>query len=227
MSKYHYTYSIKNIKNGMQYIGSRSCNCHPLEDTKYMGSSTNQEFIKALKTNPEHFIKTIIMMFDDGKEARKAERDLQIKFDVAKNPSYYNKRIESLNSCVGVDVQNNPEIRQKKSEAMKGEKNPCYGRTGELHPMFGHTGEKNHMYGKHHTPESNKKNSESHKGMHAGDKNPMFGRTGEKNPMSKPVMIVETGQIFTTLKECAEYLNLKSVKTIHRRIKKGLIKYVD
>jgi len=50
---------------------------------------------------------------------------------------------------------NNKEYRQRLSESHKGENNPCYGRIGKMHPMFG----------KHHSKESNRKNSESHKGV--------------------------------------------------------------
>lgn len=68
---------------------------------------------------------------------------------------------------------------QKKSDNVKGEKNP----------MFGMNGEKNHMYGKTHTEEARKKISEKLKGKKynedrieqmrisfSGEKNPMFGK---------------------------------------------------
>ena len=38
--------------------------------------------------------------------------------------------------------------RPEHSERMRGENNPCFGRTGELNPMHGRTGELNPMYGK-------------------------------------------------------------------------------
>lgn len=46
-------------------------------------------------------------------------------------------------------------------------------------------------------------------GVHLGNINPMKGleRAAKVNP--KPVRIVETGQIFNSVKECAEYFNVR------------------
>ncbi len=54
--------------------------------------------------------------------------------------------------------------RRTRSEAIKGKKNPMYGRTGDKHPMYGRTGKDAPMYGR------------------TGDKHPMYGMTGEKSP---------------------------------------------
>ena len=62
----------------------------------------------------------------------------------------------------------NPEIRKKISEALKGEKNPNYGRTGEKHPL----------YGTHLSEEQRKRISEANK----GENHPMYGRTGKLSP---------------------------------------------
>ena len=74
------------------------------------------------------------------------------------------------------------------------------------------SGEKSHLFGK------------------TGAKHPMFGRTGEKSPMfgkpkpkgagtpSKPVINIETGEVWESLHECARQLGL-SLGAIQFRIK--------
>lgn len=58
------------------------------------------------------------------------------------------------------------ETIKRKSEALKGENNPMYGRTGDLNPMFGKdfSGDKNPFYGKNHTKEAKNKMSAAKKG---------------------------------------------------------------
>lgn len=72
------------------------------------------------------------------------------------------------------------ESKRKISEAMKGEKNP--------------------FYGKHHSEECIRKMSDAHKGNFVGEKNPFYGKTGEKNPKSKSVYQIDknTGEIIRT-----------------------------
>lgn len=106
------------------------------------------------------------------------------------------------------------ESKQKISEALRGEKNPMYGKIGENNPNSGKTrseetkqkmsdstkGEKNHMYGKTASEETKQKMSESRFGKllsaetkqkcretKVGEKNPMYGKTGKKHHNSKKV----------------------------------------
>lgn len=66
------------------------------------------------------------------------------------------------------------ETKKKMSKAVKGEKNPMFGRTGKKAPSFGRTGEKHPMFGKK-RPE--------HSLRMSGLNHPMYGKTKEKYSM--------------------------------------------
>ena len=91
--KYHYTYRITNIKEGMYYYGVHSCDCLPKEDIgiKYLSSSTNINFIKDQKENPHNYKYKIVKIFNTRKEANKHEELLHKKFNVIFNEKFYNK----------------------------------------------------------------------------------------------------------------------------------------
>lgn len=76
------------------------------------------------------------------------------------------------------------ERRDEQRERMLGKNNPMYGKTGELNPAFGRnmSGENNPSYGKHHTEEAKEKNRQAH--------------LGKNNVNSKPVICVETNELF-------------------------------
>lgn len=88
--------------------------------------------------------------------------------------------------------------RREFSERMRGDKNPMFGKTGELNPAYGkdHSDEKNGMYGKHHTEEAKELNRQAH--------------LGAKNKMSKPVVCIETGEIFASQGEAGRMKNCDS-----------------
>lgn len=92
------------------------------------------------------------------------------------------------------------ETREKMSEAQRGEKAWLYGI-----PLSEETKEKirNAHLGMKSSDEARKKMSESRKGKPTG-------RTGEKAPNSKPVMCVETGQIYSCAAEAGRALGLYS-----------------
>ncbi len=122
----------------MKYIGVRSCNCLPENDSDYMGSS--KILNKAMEVEPEAFTKTIIDTFPTREIASIDEQRLHETYDVARNSEFYNQ----MNAPLGFDntgKHHSEETRKKISDA--------------------HRGEKNHNYGKHHSAEHKKKLSVS------------------------------------------------------------------
>ena len=91
--KYHYTYRITNIKEGMYYYGVHSCDCLPKEDigVQYFSSSKNKEFIQDQKQNPENYKYKVLNTFSTRQEANKHEQFLHKKFNVRAHEKFYNK----------------------------------------------------------------------------------------------------------------------------------------
>ena len=85
----HYTYEITNKKSGIRYIGVRSCNCNPSDDS-YMG--TSKKLDEAIEIEgKENFTKKILQTFPTREEAIQHEIELHELHDVAKNPMFYNQ----------------------------------------------------------------------------------------------------------------------------------------
>lgn len=91
--KYHYVYLLINPTNDMMYIGKRSCDCLPNDDTKYMSSS---KYVPK-----EECDKLILEEFSTATEAIEYEKKLHEQFDVGVNPSFYNK---SKQTSTGFDT---------------------------------------------------------------------------------------------------------------------------
>jgi hypothetical protein len=81
--KNHYVY-YSYEEWGRGYIGSRSCDCLPEEDTDYFGSFTDLSF------NPTQKI-ILCDDYDTREQANKDEVTLHEFFDVAKNPYFANR----------------------------------------------------------------------------------------------------------------------------------------
>ena len=138
---YHYTYIIVNKNTQMKYIGVRSCNCLPENDSDYMGSS--KILGEAMQETPESFTKTIIDTFPTREIASIDEQRLHEMYDVARNSMFYNLCIAPTGFCMSGRTQS-AETKKKMGDA--------------------HRGEKNHNYGKHHSAEHKKKLSVSQMG---------------------------------------------------------------
>ena len=215
MAKHHYVYHSYE-EWGREYIGCRTCDCLPEEDTKYFGSFRDKTFKPTGKT--------ILFVCKTRQEAAEIEIELHDFFDVAINPQFAN---QAKQTSTGFD----------RTGLQSGEKNPMYGRTGENHPMFGvprteewkkaqserMSGENHPRFGVPVTEESKKKISEANSGKirtgaqkqamsgenhpmfgvpkteaqkkaisekMSGEKNPNYGNTGALHPGSKAIKVI-------------------------------------
>lgn len=110
----HYTYLLINPTTGMLYIGKRSCNCLPEEDTTYMSSSTYVPKTECLKV--------ILNTFKTSLEALDNEIHLHTVFNVGLNPIFYNKAKQTSNSfdTTGISFLKSDTTKQKISESKRG-----------------------------------------------------------------------------------------------------------
>ena len=81
----HYVYLLQNKVNGMCYIGVRSCKTSVWDDS-YMGSSTTMT-----QEDKDNCNKIILKRFGSREEAVAYEVEMHEKFDVGRNPLFYNK----------------------------------------------------------------------------------------------------------------------------------------
>ena len=148
MTKHHYVYKSFE-EEGREYIGVRSCNCLPEEDTKYFGSFRDKSF------NPTG--KTILFVCETREEIAGIEIELHDFFDVAVNPQFANmakatstgfdragvSTTEETKKKMSVANSGKPhteEWKQAQSERMSGKNNPMYSRNGENNPNYGKFG---------------------------------------------------------------------------------------
>lgn len=110
----HYTYLLINPTTNMLYIGKRSCQCLPEEDTTYMSSSTY--------VPKDECIKIILNTFVTSREALDNEIYFHNLFNVGSNPMFYNKSKQTSNSfdTTGVSFSHSDETKQKISEIKRG-----------------------------------------------------------------------------------------------------------
>ena len=178
MKKYHYTYWLS-ASPTENYIGCRSCNCKPEDDTAYMSSSNT---VKEMIAAGRQFHKHILKVWPTRKEAVAHEILMHRVLDVARNPLFLNKarqkstgfdttgkqHSETTREKIGAASRNRtPETLAKMSAAARN-------RSPETRAKMSAA-----QTGKKHSAKTRAKMSTSHK----GDKNPMYGKTGDKHPV--------------------------------------------
>ena len=97
--QFHYTYRITNNKLNKHYYGVRSSRLQPIDDLgiKYFSSSSDKEFIKDQKDNPQDYRYKVIKIFKTRKNAIDLEIKLHAKFNVDINESFYNRAKQTSN----------------------------------------------------------------------------------------------------------------------------------
>lgn len=101
--QYHYVYKITNINPvdiTKYYIGVRTSDIDPLDDTTYFGSSTYLK--KAIKSQGKiNFLKEILSVWETREKANIEEIRLHQLYEVSTNPEFYNKsKSRSSKFCV-------------------------------------------------------------------------------------------------------------------------------
>ena len=126
--KYHYVYRITNKIMNKHYYGAKSTNNPNLIESlkQYKSSSTDKEFIKDQKENPQNYKYKVVKQFETREEANKYEKLILVKFKADKNPSFYNLHIpdEKFNNygmIVVNDLRNNTTKRVSTEDYYKHE----------------------------------------------------------------------------------------------------------
>ena len=168
-------YKVTNTVNGMVYIGKSIHDAIKTRINKHLNGNGNEYIKNAVK---KHGIEafTYEILHDS---ILPEFLDMLEREEIAKHNCV---RPNGFNLTHGGDGGiPSEETCRKRSESLKGEKNPMFGKTGEKNPMFGRTGEKNPNYGKTRTDETRRKQSE----IKRGEKNPMFGKPPTKGFLGK------------------------------------------
>jgi len=224
----HYAYRITNVFLKKHYYGSRSCKCQPKDDLgiKYFSSSTDKDFIKDQKENPDHYRYKIIKICENRNDVLELEILLHEKFNVGINEKFYNrskqtstrfyydwtgrKHIEDTKKKISKlrkGKKRSKETLKNMSETQKGKK-----RSEKTKKKISEAtkGEKNPFYGKNHSEESRMKMSKSKNGK----KSAFYGKRhsekarkkiseakkGEKNHQFKGYYVTPFGN-FTSSKD--------------------------
>ena len=117
---YHYTYILLDPESDMKYIGMRSSECKPEEDT-YMGSSYAMTIEDKRRCD-----KLILEEFETREEALQHEIVLHEQFQVHMNPEFWNLARQTSTKFVSnrKGCKLTEEHKRKCSEALKGRKMP-------------------------------------------------------------------------------------------------------
>lgn len=144
--KQYYVYLVTNLINGKKYIGQH----YGELDDSYLGSGIH--ILHAIKQyGKENFSKEILKICKNQEELDQEEVRLIKEYNAVFDDNFYNiaEGGHGGNPCLGLTEEQELERRRKISEAMKGEKNPFYGK--------GFKKEEHPMWGRHHTEEAKEK----------------------------------------------------------------------
>lgn len=182
---YHYVYRITNTDLSKHYYGKRSSKLDPKLDLGkiYFSSSTDKNFIRDQKENPEKYKYKIVKLFESAKDACIFESKLHAKFNVGTNPKFYNLIKQTAN---GFDCTGKVAVKDKNNVCYLVNKDDPRYILGELLPVG--TGRpcsekqklesKKRMTGRYVSPETRAKSSATRreKKIQVGSNNSRFKR---------------------------------------------------
>lgn len=230
----------------MKYIGKH----YGELDDSYLGSGTLLK--KAItKYGKMNFTKSILFVSQNEEENCEKEKEFIALYNAVTNPLFYNihEGGSGGNTTAGYTPEQKESLKQKLSEANRGEKNGMYGkhhslatkellsywaefvrdnscyRTEEFRKKMSDltTGEKNGMYGKKHTEESKQKMSINSKGKTAGEKNGMYGKSGDKALNGKQIEMYDDNwnliRVFNAKTAVLQFLGMKGHTQLDKAIK--------
>lgn len=184
---YGFIYITTNLINGTKYIGQRKFNNGW---KNYLGSGTILK--KAIKKNgKENFHRDIVLISYNLEDSNKLEKNLIIKYNAINNSDFYNIADggKQSNTIAGKTNDEIKEIRKKQSNSLKGKL------SGIKNPMYGTKG---YWYGK--------KLSDIHK--HNAVENKKIKPIGKNNPRAKQIILLNTMEIFNTIREASIKYNI-------------------
>lgn len=96
---YRYVYRITNTKEKKHYYGKHTTKIIPVKEIgiKYFSSSRCKEFMNDQKLNPQNYKYKIIKLCSSKEELVALESKLHNKFNVGRNPNFYNKVNQTIN----------------------------------------------------------------------------------------------------------------------------------
>ena len=182
----HYVYLLTNKIDFKHYIGVRSCTC-TIEEDIYMSSA------KTVSTSyKNNCYKTILRICASRDEALAYEIFMHNFFDVGINPYFFNKAKQTTKKFNTQGTILSDDAKRKIS--------------------IGHTGLSSGMKGKTHSAETKLKMSKAGKGKLKTDEHKAAigkankgkqGWPGDTNPRARAIQCIETGVVFSTIKEAA------------------------
>ena len=124
--KHYFVYLIWNKINRKMYIGYKSTNKDPYNviGKTYFSSSSNKEFIKDQKDNPNNYRYKVLADFKTSEEALELEISLHEKYNVDINDRFYNLSKQRKNgftttNCKGLCGPENGMFGRKRTEEEK------------------------------------------------------------------------------------------------------------
>ena len=181
--KNNFVYLIYNKTNRRMYIGVKSSDADPRDviGVTYFSSSLDPAFIEDQKANPDHYRYRVLANFDNRQDALNLEVALHERYDVARNPRFYNM---ARQTSVRFTTSLNEASRKKLSESLKhhyATHPETKLRISEASKRMWANPERMALHlaqvtGRKHTEESRRKMSEALKGKYAGEKASFWGK---------------------------------------------------